>query len=503
MRVLFVNHVNYLQSPLPEGIALLSSLLKQNGHEVELFDTAFLKPLAYHDQKNRKKESAGVSFYKNTPYSISDLVKDDPVVDIGERFVAVIDRFKPELIAVSAMTTNYEQSLDIIRQAKARYGQSIPVIFGGVHPTLMPEEVIKEDAVDYVCIGEGEEPLLELCRSLDNHEDVCGIKNLYVKIKKKNRQEIFRNDLRMFVDLNSVPVPDFSIFDQRYFFKPFQGNIYKGIFLCTSRGCPRGCAYCVNNKLNKLFKDCGKKNIRFQSPEIIAEHIRYIQKNYDVNWIRFSDDTFLMRPLRELRELSGLLKPLQIMFGCAVDPVTVTEEKVKVVKEMGCVSMSIGIETGNETIRRRVLGRHISNEQIRRAIRIVSDHGIKISAFNMIGLPGETSENVFETIRLNKELGIPDANMYILYPFPGTEIYNESNVSLAHEGRIPPMEDACNFNLSRIPKEDLLYFSRTFNLYLVLPENYWKRIESAKDNQQEYEELVRIAQDMMDNKKTP
>jgi radical SAM superfamily enzyme YgiQ (UPF0313 family) len=121
----------------------------------------------------------------------------------------------------------------------------------------------------------------------------------------------------------------------------------------------------------------------------------------------------------------------------------------------------------------------------------------------MIGLPGETSENVFETIRLNKELGIPDANMYILYPFPGTEIYNECNVSLAHEGRIPPMEDACNFNLSRIPKEDLLYFSRTFNLYLVLPENYWKRIESAKDNQQEYEELVRIAQDMMDNKKTP
>ena len=374
MRVLFVNHVNYLQSPLPEGIALLSSLLKQNGHEVELFDTAFLKPPAYHDPKNEKKGSAGISFYKSTSYSISDLVKDDPVVNVGERFIAVIDRFRPELIAVSAMTTNYEQSLDIIRQAKARSGRSIPVIFGGVHPTLMPEEVIKEETVDYICIGEGEEPLLELCRSFINHEDIRGIKNLYVKIKKKDRQEIFRNDLRTFIDLNSLPTPDFGIFDQRYFFKPFQGKIYKGIFLSTSRGCPRGCAYCVNNKLNKLFKDCGKTNIRFQSPKKVAEHIRYIQKNYGVNWIRFSDDTFLMRPLRDLRELSALLKPLQIMFGCAVDPVTVTEEKVKAVKEMGCVSMSIGIETGNETIRRRILGRHISNEQIRRAIKIVRKH---------------------------------------------------------------------------------------------------------------------------------
>ena len=498
MRVLFVNHVNYLQSPLPEGIALLSSLLKQQGHKVELFDTAFLKPPSYDDPSVSKKGSAGISFYRSTPYSLGDLVKDDPVVDIGQRFIEVVDRFKPTLIAVSAMTTNYEQSLDIIKQAKVQAKHSFEVIFGGVHPTLMPEEVMKEHATDYVCIGEGEEPLLELCSSLEKGEDVSGILNLYIKKGNGKRGEIIRNGLRPFVDLDSLPTPDFSIFDPRYFFKPFQGDIYRGVFMSTSRGCPRGCAYCVNNKLNKLFKDCGRKQIRFQSPKIVAKHIEFIQKNHGVNWIRFSDDTFLMRTLKDLKELASLLKPLGIMFGCAIDPVTVTEEKVKAVKEMGCVSMSIGIETGNETMRRKVLGRNISNEQIRRAIKIIRDHDIKISAFNMIGLPDETSENVYETIRFNKELGVPDANLYILYPFPETKIYHDCHVAARFKNRIPPMDEAHTFNLSKMTQEELLFFFKTFNLYLVLPETYWDRIEAARKNLKAYDDLVKIAQEIVE-----
>lgn len=500
MKVLFVNHVNYLQSPLPEGIALLSSILKKQGHEIELFDTAFLKPQSHHTRHDGNKGSAGISFYMSTPYNLEDLVKDDPAVDIGKKFLEVVEIFQPDLVAVSAMTTNYEQSLSIIKQAKSKTTLSFPVIFGGVHPTLMPEEVIREETVDYACIGEGEEPLFELCRGLEEGLDVSGILNLYGKRGNVNRGEITRNGLRPFIDLDTLPTPDFSIFDSRYFFKPFQGNIYKGIFMTTSRGCPRGCNYCVNNKLNKLFAECGKKQIRFQSPRIVFEHIKSIQNNFGVNWIRFSDDTFLLRPLEDLQELAGLLKPLDIMFGCAIDPVTVTVEKVKAVKEMGCVSMSLGIETGNETMRRQVLGRHISNEQIKRAFKIVRDLGIKVSAFNLIGLPGETSGNVFETIRFNKELGVPDANLYILYPFPETKIYHDCKVASRFKERIPPMDEAYTFNLSKMSQDELLFFFRTFNLYLVLPETMWGRIESARSQPDEYNELVNIAQEMINHK---
>ncbi|HCJ65850.1 MAG TPA: hypothetical protein DHV62_00630, partial [Elusimicrobia bacterium] len=467
MKVLFVNCTNFLDATLPGGISILSSVLKKYGHEVALFDTAFLKPKNWSkdkEKKIKKKLSGGIAFHKSTPYSLKDLVTNDPQVDIVEEFSKFINEFNPSLIAVSAMTTNYEKSLDLIKKINLK----CKVIFGGVHPTLMPESVINQKEIDFVCIGEGDEALPELCHYLENNNDISGIKNLYIKPEKECDGRVIKNDLRPFVDLDSLPIPDLSIFDPRYFFRPFLGNIYKGIFMSTSRGCPRGCAYCVNDKLRTLFKGCGAHYMRFQSPRIVARNIEFLRNKYEITWFKFSDDTFLLRPLEQLYELKDLLKPLDIMFGCSVDPATVTEEKVKVAKEMGCVAMSIGIETGNEKIRRDVLNRHISNQQIKNAIGIVKNYGIKISTFNVIGLPGETKENVYETIRFNKELEIPDANVYILYPFPGTSIYEDYKVSLEDHGHIPPMDEAYIFNLSKMKKEDLLFFLKTFNLYLVL-----------------------------------
>ena len=499
MRILFVNCVNFLELALPEGLAILSSILKSYGHKVEVFDTCFLKPKNYRrDEKKGDSSnlSAGVTFYKSTPYSLEDLVADEPEVDITEKFAETIDRFKPSLIAVSAMTTNYEKSLNLIKKTNPH----CQVIFGGIHPTLMPEAVINQKEIDFVCIGEGDESLLELCESLEKGKDFSGIKNLYVKLKRGSSRKIIKNNLRPFIDLDLLPSPDLDVFDSRYFFRPFLGKIYKGIFMSTSRGCPRGCYYCVNNRLRVLFKECGRKYIRFQSPKVVARNIEFLKNRYGINWFKFSDDTFLTRPLRDIDELKNLLKPLNIMFGCSIDPATVNKEKVKMAKEMGCVSMSVGVETGNERIRRYVLGRHISNEQIKKAINIIRDYDIKISAFNIIGLPGETKENIYETIRFNKELGVPDANVYILYPFTGTKIYEDSKISFSDYKYIPSMKEAYLFNRSKMTKDELLFFLKIFNLYLALPESYWIRIEKAKDNPGAYKELVEIAQDIVNDK---
>jgi anaerobic magnesium-protoporphyrin IX monomethyl ester cyclase len=499
MRVLFVNCIDFLESTLPEGIALLSSILKGRGHEVEVFDTAFLKPKNYElNAKKTKYEkmAVGISFYKKTTYDLTDLTAGEPEVDIADRFFETVERFKPSLIAISAMTTNYEKSMDLIR------GKKLPckVILGGMHSTLMPESVIKEKEVDFVCIGEGDETLLELCESLENGRDVSGIKNLVVKTGSGVSQKVVENRLRPFMNLDLLPVLDLSVFDPRHFFRPFLGNLYKGIFMSTSRGCPRGCAYCVNNRLRNLYKECGSNYLRFQSPKTIARNISALKEQYGITWFKFSDDTFLMRPIEYIYELKDLLKPLNIMFGCSVDPATVTEEKIRLAKEMGCVAMSVGIETGNEEIRRQILKRYISNQQMKEALRMMRDYDIKLSTFNMIGLPGETRENVYETIRLNKELEVPNANVYILYPFPGTRIYDDFNISLDSYKHIPFGEDAHIFNLSKMTKEDLLFFQRAFNLFLVLPENYWNEIEQSKRDRRLYEKLVGVAQDIIDNK---
>lgn len=498
MKVLFVNCVDFMESTLPEGIALLSALLKKAGHQVEIFDTAFLKPEGFTSRQNSnldKRFPKGIAFYKPTPYSLADLTKDDPEVNIKEKFSEVIRRFKPSLIAISTMTSNYEKSVELIKNIDL----PCAVAVGGTHPTLMPESVLREKEIDFVCVGEGDEALLELCDNLEDGRDTLNIKNIYAKAGG-GPERIIKNTLRSFVDMDTLPVPDLGIFDSRHFFRPFMGNVYKGIFMSTSRGCPRGCAYCVNGRLRDVFKDCGRSYIRFQSPKTVARNIKALKDEHNIEWFKFSDDTFLTRPLKDMYELKELLKPLGIMFGCSVDPATVTEEKVRLAKEMGCVAMSIGIETGNEQIRRYVLNRRISNEKIKEAVRIMKDYDIKISAFNMIGLPDETEENIYETIRFNKELDIPDANVYIVYPYPGTKICYDAKISFEDYRPIPPLEESYVFNLSKIDKNKLLFFLKMFNIFLVLPESQWCRIEEAREDVDAQRGLFKVAQDIADGK---
>jgi len=471
MKVLFFNPANYLEIGIPQGIAILSAILKKEGHQIELFDTTFLKRKNY--RQEQEGAMAGPTIYKKTLYTLEDLVKDDPAVNIEEKFQKKIDNFKPDLIAVSVMTTNYDFAIQQLKKVKVK----CPIIFGGIHPTISPEEVISEKIIDMICIGEGEDALLELCKTMESGSDYRNIRNLWVKFKDG---KIYKNSIRPFVNLDTLPCPDWSIFDSRHLYRPFVGKIYKGGLYISSRGCPCGCTYCVNRTLREMFKECGRY-FRYQKPETTATHLTELKKKYGATWFKFVDDTFLLQPLQNLKELSDRLKPLKIMFGCSVRPDTVTEEKVKLAKEMGCVAMSIGIETGNEEIRRKVLNRQISNQQIEKAFKIINDYDIRISTFNLIGLPGETRENVFETIELNRKLNAKSANAYIVYPFPGSQIFIQNNIKYKRKsGKIIPMSEASVFHLSKMTPKEVEGLKKTFNLYLCLPKQLWPIIKLSE-----------------------
>lgn len=471
MNILFYHPASYLEIGIPQGIAILSAILKKDGHRVELFDTTFTKPKDYMTKHDAMM--AGPTIYKKTEYTIEDLVRDDPEREIKTELQKKIDEFKPDLLAVSTMTTNYESAIKTLKKIHAR----CPVITGGVHPTISPEEVISEKIIDILCVGEGEEALPELCRAIEEGRDYTNIQNLWVK----NNGKLYKNDVRPFVDLDTLPCPDWSIFDPRHLFRPFMGEIYKGSFYISSRGCPGACTYCVNLTLRNKFKNCGRY-FRYQKPDTTIAHLTEIKQKYSATWFKFGDDTFLLQPLKNLHELAERMKPLNIQFGCSVRPDTVTEEKVKLVKDMGCVAMSVGIETGNEKIRRSVLNRQISDEQIERAFKIINDQGIRISTFNLIGLPMERRENVFETIAFNKKLNVKSANVYILYPFPGTKIYLDYNINCRGQNdKIIPMDAASVFNLSNMNIGEVMGLEKTFNLYLSLPEQLWPVVQLAED----------------------
>lgn len=477
MRVLFIFPNEYLNIGIPQGIAILSACLKEAGHNTDVFDFTFVK-----QHEISLKETSN---FLPTEYTLEDLVKDDPIEDIDAAFNMKIKDFSPDLIAVSVMSSSFDMAVDLLNRNRSCF-YDVPVVFGGVHPTIDVEDVLKNDIVDYAIVGEGEEALVELSDKLQSNVSVYDTKNLAYK---DNNGNIHVNELRPFVNLDLLPCPDWSIFDRRHLFRPFMGKIYRGSFYGMSRGCPYACNYCVNSTLKKIQKDCGRY-FRYQSAEKTFKDLLQLKELFGVNWIKLLDDSIMSLPADVIKELHDKLIKLDIKFGCSVRPETTTVDKVKLLKDMGCVAMSVGIESGNEEIRKVQLGRRMSNEHIKNAITIMKQAGIRVSTFNMVGLPNETRENVFETINLNRELQVSACNCYVIFPYPGTPIAISSGRSYRDaNGKFIPVEQASSFLLSKMQADEVEGLHKVFNLYLHLPQNMWGVVKEAEGNSSRANEL--------------
>lgn len=475
MNVLFVYPEHYLNIGIPGGIAIMSAILKNHGHNVRLFDTCFLKTIpdgidsgklhAASHGGSADSNKAGLQVFRKTSYTIEDLVRDDLVVTHGEEFQKVIDDFRPDLIAISAMTSTFDFAMELLRQVK----YNAPVIVGGVHATIAVDDCLVQKEVDIVCIGEGDEVLPELCDLMQQGKDYTSVKSMCFKMPDGT---VKRNPPAPLIDVSTLPCPDWGLFDPRHLFRPFDGEIYTGSFYSQSRGCPMQCTYCINQTVSSMVGGA-KKYFRIQPPAVTLAHLTELKEKFGATWYKFTDDTFLLPSEEHLAELGEGLKALGIQFACSVMPNTITVEKVRLAKEMGCVAMSIGVESGNEGIR-KMIRRNYRDETLIRNLKIVTDHDIRLSTFNIIGFPGENRENVFETIELNRKLGTSSCNVYILFPYPGTAIQKEYNIPLrGADGKIMPVSEAKNLGLSAMLPAELVGLQNTFNLYLNLPKALW------------------------------
>lgn len=482
MKVLFVYPEHYLNIGIPGGIAILSAILKRGGHETAVFDTCFLKTVpdeidsgdlhvASHGG-TKDHDKSGVQVYKKTAYTIEDLVRDDPVVTYQEEFQKIIDSFAPDIIALSVMTSTFDFALDLLRQVE----YDVPVIVGGVHPTIALDDCMAQKEIDIACVGEGDEALLELCNRMDAGADFYDIPSLCFRMPDGS---IRKNPIGPLTDVSTLPCPDWGLFDKRHLYRPFDGEIYVGSFYSQSRGCPMQCTYCIDPTVAKMVGG-SKSYFRMQPPEVTLAHLTELKEKHGATWYKFTDDTFLLPSVEHLKKVGAGLKELGIQFACSVMPNTITEEKVILAKDMGCVAMSIGVESGNEGIR-KMIRRNYRDETLIRNLKIVTDHGIRLSTFNIIGFPGETRENVFETIELNRQLGSQSCNVYILFPYPGTAIQKEYEIPLrGADGKIMPVSEAKNLGLSAMMPDELEGLQNTFNLYLALPKSLWNIVRLAE-----------------------
>jgi radical SAM superfamily enzyme YgiQ (UPF0313 family) len=382
MKILFI-YPNIVESPkdISTGLAMLSAVCKKAGHETGLIDCTF---------------------------GISD-----------SKIIEFVKKFKPGLIAITTATNDFDYAVHISSLIKQNF--KIPIIAGGFHPTISPEEAISKDCFDFICIGEGENALLELAHNLEKNKPLDKIKNLWIKKNKDNKQTIIRNTLMPLIqNLDSLPFPDREIFDYQ---KYLEWNHGTATFL-TTRGCPFQCSYCINHFLTKLYKEMGKY-VRFRSIDNLFSEIKQVIQKYrnDVKNIEFYDDTFTLDKKRIEEFCKRYPKEIGLSFNINARVNAVNPEIFKMLKQAGCVRVSIGIEAGDPFIRNEILKRNMTNKQIIDTFHSAKKAGLKTYAFNMVGIPFETQISINKTIELNKNCQPDYVGVSIFNAFKGTEIY--------------------------------------------------------------------------------
>jgi anaerobic magnesium-protoporphyrin IX monomethyl ester cyclase len=341
-----------------------------------------------------------------------------------------IASFQPQLIGCGFMSYEAPFAAYLGKSVKESY-PDIPFLVGGIHPTICPEECL--EYADMVCIGEGEETVLELARALETGGGTAHINNLVLK----DGREITKNPLRPLIDdLDRLPFPEhlpahshvfhgdkIHAMDMKLFrqYTRYDGKAYNMI---TSRGCPFSCAYCCNSFLSRLY---GTKKIRKRSPgNVIAELCAVIKQFPDIILVNIHDDCFLAHS-REWHEefVRDYKKWVARPFIVRSTPLHLTEEKVQILKPAGLAWVTMGLQSGSERINREVYHRHVSNDKFLEATDIVRKHGISGYYDVILDNPFETEEDELQTLRVLRSVRKPfQLQLFTLTFYKGTEIFD-------------------------------------------------------------------------------
>ena len=417
-KVLFVYHNELEEGFMPASLAVLSGVMKAEGVETKLFDTSFWRDknskLFENDREMREKTG---EFKKVLGYN-----PKREIVDLTNKFTECVEDYHPNLIAATSTSYEFKSLLDFILPTKKRF--NIPLIIGGSHATMNPESAIKQDGVDIICRGEGEIALSKLIKKIEQGDRFNDIPNLWIK---NSDGSITKNLVGPLINMDDLPNPDWDLFESNHRIRPFEGELKNYGFFEISRGCPNRCSYCINEGLQKMYKEAGinSKNFRFQSPAKLVNLMKKYKEKYDFNHVQFVDENLSVMPLESLRELAELYKKEEgIGFFAMARPEGFISkpEKAKLFAEMGCKMIALGAESGNEDLKKRILNRQMKNETLITAAQMLREQGILISLYNIIGFPTETKEMIFDTLKLNRKIQPDRYSVRFLVPYPGTSI---------------------------------------------------------------------------------
>lgn len=385
MKVLFVNppqtaskykFMGVIAPPL--GIAYMAGVLQENNIDVEILDA-----------------------------SAEDMDFKDVEKELLKR--------KPDLVALTALTPTIGRALETAQIVKETLPDSI-VVMGGYHPTFNFIETLEDENVDIVIRGEGEYIMLNLVQALENQSSLHDVKGIV--FEDKNSKEIVVNpEAPLIQDLDELPFPALNLLPMKKY-RLLDMDTHMTTMI-TTRGCPMQCSFCSSAAMH------GKK-IRERSIENIVDEIEYLKTNYDIDTIAFMDDTFTLKKRKVMAICDEILKRnIEIMWGCTSRVDTLDEKLLKKMKEAGCITIFIGVESADQQQLDNMC-KNTTIAKIENAFKIAHKLKIRTIASVALGMPGDTKEIMNKTVKFVHKLKPNYAIYSLATPYPGTKFYKEA-----------------------------------------------------------------------------
>jgi len=407
-----------LISPYPDitafGPRTISAFLRANGHETRLF-------------------------------FLPDPLGDELLADVERYPAAVLDELAGlcadcDLVGVSLMTNYFDNAEQITR--RLRQSLAAPIVWGGVHPTIRPAECI--ELADFVCVGDGEEAILELAERLERGGDVAAIQNIWAR---KDGQ-VAQNPVRpLSQDLDAYPAPDYSHQDH-YVLRDGRivpltpaitrelltsGSVSRllgktGYQTMTGRGCPHKCTYCINDAVKRLYGPKGY--LRWRSTEHVMRELEEVKRDMPfVGFIWISDDAFFGRKLESIKEFCAAYKTrVGLPFTCLASPLTMSMEKMEALIDAGLIYLQMGVQTGSPRIQELFNRKAMGNEKMLAAMRVINAFQDKMFPPNydfILDTPYETREDKRQSVRFIADIPKPfKLQPFSLVLYPGTRLHD-------------------------------------------------------------------------------
>ncbi len=365
----------------PLGIAYMAAVLEENNIDVNIIDAS---------------------------------AEDMTFEELGEE----LKTRKPDLIAITALTPTIGRALESAEITKKVLPNS-KVIMGGYHPTFNYEETLNDENVDIIIRGEGEYIMLDLVQTLENNGDLENVKGIVFEKENENNEKVIvvTPERPPVVDLDSIPFPALHLLPMdKYELLNMTTDMTTMI---TSRGCPMQCSFCSSSALHGTL-------MRTRSITNIVDEMEHLINNYNINTIAFMDDTFTINKQRVIDLCDEIKKRnIKVWWGCTSRVDTLDEELLQKMKDAGCITIFMGVESADQQSL-DLMNKNITINKIEMAFKKSKDIGIRTIASVVLGMPGDTKENMKKTVQFVKKLNPSYAVYSLATPYPGTRFYKES-----------------------------------------------------------------------------